>query len=118
MTKKEAKRALCPGHQNLEHPRLDILSGAVLCHHGTRFALSLANERRLITRRFGYSPKDSVMPAECIIPKPVDARGPTGDLQAKLFRKIGISAVVAALEAAKPLGGRKDLSGTVKDLAA
>jgi hypothetical protein len=54
LTKKEAERALCPGLQNLEHPRLDVLSGVILCHHGIRFALSLADERRLITRRFGY----------------------------------------------------------------
>jgi hypothetical protein len=58
------------------------------------------------------------MPTGHTIPQPADASGPSGDLHAKLFRKIGISAVAAALEAAKPARNCADVSGVVKNLAA
>lgn len=58
------------------------------------------------------------MPSGHAIPQSADANGPSGDLQAKLFRKIGISAVAAALEAAKSARNRKSVPGAVKDLAA
>jgi hypothetical protein len=41
------------------------------------------------------------------IPRPA-ATGRSRDLHAELYRKIGISAVVAALEATKPMQNRKD----------
>jgi hypothetical protein len=51
------------------------------------------------------------------IPQSTDGRDPSGDHQAKLFRKIGISAVAAALEAGKPAVNRKDAAVGFKDQA-
>lgn len=48
------------------------------------------------------------------IPQPAVGRDPSDDRQAKLFRKIGISAVAAALEAGKPASNRKDAAVAFK----
>jgi hypothetical protein len=55
------------------------------------------------------------MVTEQSIPEPAVATGRSRDLYAKLYRKIGISAVVAALEAAKPIRNRKDLPLVLRD---
>ena len=49
------------------------------------------------------------MVTEQSIPQPAAATGRSRDLLSKLYRKIGISAVAAALEATKPIQNRKDL---------
>jgi hypothetical protein len=55
------------------------------------------------------------MVTEQSIPQTAAATGQSRDLQSKLYRKIGISAVVAALEATKPMRNRKDFSSVLKD---
>jgi hypothetical protein len=55
------------------------------------------------------------MVTEQSIPQTAAATGRSRDLQSKLYRKIGISAVVAALEATKPMRNRKDFSSVLKD---
>jgi hypothetical protein len=53
------------------------------------------------------------------IPQPAAATGRSRDLLSKLYREIGISAVVAALEAThkpqKPVHNRKDLPAVLRD---
>ena len=50
------------------------------------------------------------------IPKTAAVTGRSRDLYSKLYRKIGISAVVAALEATKqPMRNRKDFLTVLKD---
>jgi hypothetical protein len=98
--------------------RRAICLAAVLFPTWHKFRFLPSDEGRLIARRLKHSSKDSAMPTGHAIPQPADASGTSGDLQAKLFRKIGISAVAAALEAARPARNRKGVSDAVKDLAA
>ncbi len=86
-------------------------------HMAQDFRFALPDEKRLFVRRLIPSTKDSVMATGQTIPRPADGRDPSGDRQTKLFRKIGISAVAAALEAGKPAGNRKDAAVGFKDQA-
>jgi len=54
------------------------------------------------------------MVTEQTIPQPAAATGRLRDLLSKLYRKIGISAVAAALEATKPIQNRKDLPAVLR----
>ena len=49
------------------------------------------------------------------IPQTAAATDRSRDLHTKLYRKIGISAVVAALEAAKPMRNRRDFPSALRD---
>ena len=55
------------------------------------------------------------MVTEQSIPQTAAATGRSRDLYSKLYRKIGISAVVAALEATKPMRNRKDFPAVLRD---
>jgi hypothetical protein len=55
------------------------------------------------------------MVTEQSIPQTAAATGRSRDLQSKLYRKIGISAVVAALEATKPMRNHKDFLSVLRD---
>jgi len=54
------------------------------------------------------------MVTEQSIPQAAAATGRSRDLLSKLYRKIGISAVAAALEATKPIQNRKDLPAVLR----
>jgi hypothetical protein len=55
------------------------------------------------------------MVTEQSIPQTAAALGRSRDLLSKLYREIGISAVVAALEATKPMRNRKDFPSALKE---
>ena len=58
------------------------------------------------------------MVTEQSIPQTAAATDRSRDLHSKLYRKIGISAVVAALEATKPMRNRKDVPSVLLRLNA
>ena len=55
------------------------------------------------------------MVTERSIPQTAAATDRSRDLHSKLYRKIGISAVVAALEATNPMRNRKDFSPALRN---
>ncbi len=55
------------------------------------------------------------MVTEQSIPQTTAAAVRSRDLHSKLYREIGISAVVAALEATKPMRNRKDFLTVLRD---
>jgi hypothetical protein len=58
---------------------------------------------------------DRTMVTDKSIPQTAAATDRSRDLDTKLYRKIGISAVVAALEATKPMRNRKDVLSALRD---
>jgi hypothetical protein len=58
---------------------------------------------------------DRTMVNEQSIPQTAAAAVRSRDLHSKLYREIGISAVVAALEATKPMRNRKDFPSLLRD---
>jgi hypothetical protein len=58
---------------------------------------------------------DRTMATDQSIPKTAAVTGRSRDLYSKLYRKIGISALVAALEATKPMRNHKDFLTVLKD---
>jgi hypothetical protein len=58
---------------------------------------------------------DRTMATEQSIPQTAAVTGRSRDLYSKLYRKIGISAVVAALEATKPMRNHKDFLSVLRD---
>jgi hypothetical protein len=65
-----------------------------------------------------HSATDRTMATEQSIPQTATSTDRARDLHSKLYRKIGISAVVAALEATKPMRNRKDFSSALRDVEA